>query len=101
MPGILGDDADGHPVGRVRAAVEVLHEQLALAHMLQNPLQQRVKPHRREGLVHLSPVDQRVSRLVVHGELVFGAAPGARPGDCQQRAIGGQRGLATLDRCLN
>ena len=101
VPGVLGDDADGQSVGRVSAAEKVLNKQVASAHVFEDPIKQGLKPYRREGLVHFSPVDQGVGHFIVDCELVFGAAAGARCRVCHQGAVCSQAAFSAHQRALN
>ena len=98
VPGVLGDDADGQTVGRIGAAEEILHEEFAGAQIREDALEERVEFLSGDGLVDAAPVDLGVGEFVVHNELVFGAAAGARSGGGDKCAVRGELGLAAAQR---
>jgi len=101
VPGILGNDADGHPVGGIRTAEEVLDKKLTVAQILQNPLEQGGEVLRGKGLIDAAPIHEVVGDRVVHNELVFGTASGARAGGRHDGAIGGEPRLAAQQSGLD
>ena len=90
VPRVLADHANRHPVCRVRPAVQSCANRSRSLRYSITRSSSASKLLRRKRLVHLAPVHQLVRHRVVHGELVFGTAPGSRPGHGHQRAVGRQ-----------
>src|ERR1039457_2296947 len=101
MPGVFRDHADGQTIGRICAAVQILDESSALQQVECDSFQERIEPLCGNGTIDLSPVNQVVCHQVVHGELVFGAATGARACISNQSAIRCEAGLASQQCSFN
>src|SRR5690606_35578696 len=101
VPGRLGDDPHPAAVFRIRADVQVLHEQLALRRVLARLPPQMVAVLRLDRPVYLAPVDRVAYARLVDDEAVLRAAPGVRQGRGGKRPLADQRALATGDRELH
>src|SRR5690348_9410980 len=85
---------------RVRAREQVPHKQLLVCQMREDG---GLEPLVRLGLkrlIHFAPPDVARGAGLLHDELVVGAAPGVRRGDCAERSAFGDDPLGASDRVL-
>ena len=100
VPRVRRDEPDRQPVGRIGAAEEVLHEQLARVEVGADVL---VQPVERLGiepgvLLPPDPVGRAGSSI---DELVLGGAAGVGRGDGGERAVVGQLAFAAAERVFD
>ena len=102
VPGVVVDHADGQGFGKVRAAVQILHEQRIL---LRQELYD-LGSHTDEGVhvgrdVDIPPVDVAGDRRLVDDELVIGGASCSLTGFGHKRTVSAQNAFTTVHRKRN
>ena len=96
MPGVFRVNARLEPVTRLGAGMEVLREQIHAARIGDHVGAQTIKAFRRHG-VAVVPPDRRLGEPIAHDEFVLRRAAGMRAGLGDERAAGGDLGLAPPD----
>ena len=86
VPGVLGDDADRHPVGRIGTRITVLHVHVFHLQIGRHALVQGLEILLRDRFVDGAPPDLVVTVDLVDDELVVRRTTRVMPGADNQRS---------------
>ena len=84
----------------VGAGIDVLHEDVAALHVVDELLVEALEAGLVDGDVHVAPPDVAFGRRLADDELVLRRAPGVLSGPHDERAVRGDDSLAVAHRVL-